>query len=120
MPSLSPYQGLQLTDERGVDAWVMAHWFRHQTYNYAASIQGVTVQDYNLQFWPDDTWFLNHANAHQTLLPFMNANDVLVGSVSMTDLTTYSWDNQSDFDAWMQMHTQIHQLLDEGFEIFDT
>jgi hypothetical protein len=114
MPSLSAFQNLQLTDQNSIDCWLLAHKFRHQTYAYAASLQGVSTPPYDFSGMPDDDWFNRHANAHQALQSFMTQNN----SVSLAILTQYTWDDQDDFTTWMQMHTMIHQLLDESFELF--
>ena len=114
MPSLDAYQGLQLDDSAGVSAFLLAHRIRHETYGQAAALAGVASGVYQLGYYPDDTWFLTHGSAHQFLLQFMPSDN----SVDMTVLTAYSWDNQGDFDTWMQMHTLIHQLLDQHFGIF--
>lgn len=114
MPSLAPYQGLKLEDQDGVDAWLMAHKFRHQTFAYAASLQGVSTPPYDFTGLPDDDWFSRHSDAHLSLQSFMVPDQ----TVSLTLLTQYTWDNEENFQAWMQMHTLIHQRLDEGFLIF--
>lgn len=116
MPSLAAYKGLQLDDEDGVWVWLMAHKFRHAAYAQAAALQGIGSQSYDFGStnYPDDDWFQRHANAHLSLQSFMAPDQ----SVSLTVLSQYTWDNDADFQTWMQMHTLIHQRLDEGFGIF--
>jgi hypothetical protein len=116
MPSLDAYQGLQLDDEDSIWSWLLAHKSRHTAYAQAAALQGVNAQTYDFgdNSMPDDDWFSRHANAHVALQQFMVQDQ----TVSLNVLTQYTWDNQSDFDAWMQMHTLIHTRLDEGFLIF--
>ena len=114
MPSLAAYLGLQLDDQNGIDAWLMAHKFRHQTYAYAASRAGVSTPPYDFSGMPDDDWFQRHSNAHLALQSFMAPDQ----TVSLTLLTQYTWNTQENFKTWMQMHTLIHQRLDEGFLIF--
>jgi hypothetical protein len=111
MPSLDPWLRTKLDDQRSVETFLCAHWFRHQTLSYAASEQGVSVPVYDFRTRPDDTWFANHGSVHQSLFVFMAPDQ----TVDMTVLTGYTWDNQSDFDTWMQMHTLIHDLLDQAF-----
>lgn len=114
MPSLDAYVGLQLDDQDGIEAWLLAHWMRHQSYSYAASLQGVSVTNYSFANYPDDTWFQQNAQAHYDLQKFMPPDQ----SVSLNLLTQYSWDNDEDFQTWMQMETLIHRRLDESFGIF--
>ena len=114
MPSLDAFLGLQLEDEDGIDSWLMAHQFRHQSYSYAASLKGIQVPLYDLSQYPDDTWFNNHSNAHYALQPLMVPDQ----TVSLIVLTQYVWDSDQDFQTWMQMHTLIHQRLDQGIGIF--
>jgi len=114
MPSLDAYQGLQLEDEDGIDVWLLAHKFRHQTYAYAASLQGVSTPPYDFSDYPDDDWFARHANAHLALQAFQSPDQ----TINLTILSQYTWDNDDDFQTWMQMHTLVHQRLDEGFGIF--
>jgi hypothetical protein len=114
MPSLSAYQGLAFDDANAIAVWLLAHRFRHGTYDRAASLLGFTVEPYHLDSYPDDMWFANHASSHQFLQQFMSPDN----TVDMTVLTNYSWDTQANFDTWMHMHTLIHQLLDQHFGIF--
>jgi hypothetical protein len=114
MPSLDAYQGLKLDDEDGIDAFLMAHWFKHQGLAYAASLAGVSVGSYNFRDYPDDTWFANHGSSHQILYQFQVPDQ----TVDMTVLTNFSWDTQENFDVWMHGHTLIHRLLDQHFVIF--
>ena len=114
MPSLSQYANTQLNDQDGIQAWLLAHRFRHQTYSYAASLQGVSTPPYDFATYPDDDWFARHASAHLSLQSFMVPDQ----TVDLTVLSNYTWDNDQDFSVFMQMHTLIHLRLDEGFGIF--
>jgi len=114
MPSLSQYANIQLEDQDGLQAWLLAHRFRHQTYAYAASHAGVSTPPYDFQTYPDDDWFARHASAHLALISFMAPDS----SIDLTILSNFTWDNDQDFYTWMQMHTLIHMRLDEGFGIF--
>jgi hypothetical protein len=114
MPSLDSYQNLQLDDDDGLSSWLLAHRSRHQTYAYAASLQGTSIGPYDFEQYPDDTWFANHAGAHAVLQQFAIPDQ----TIDVTVLTNYTWDNQPDFDYWMQMHTLMHQRLDEAFGVF--
>jgi hypothetical protein len=115
MPSLFLYANTQLNDKNSLDCFLLAHAFRHQSYAYAASLQGVSTGSYNFQTYPDDTWFQNHAMAHYNLQSFAAPDQ----TIDLNVLTQYTWDNEDDFYTWMQMHTLIHTRLDEGLEIFD-
>jgi hypothetical protein len=114
MPSLDAYQNVQLTDQDAIETWLCAHWFRHQSYSYAANLQGVAPPPYDFSAYPDDDWFSRHSSAHLVLQPFQSPDQ----SIDLTILSNYTWDNQDDFTTWMQMHTLIHRRLDEGFGIF--
>jgi hypothetical protein len=116
MPSLDAYQGLQLDDSDGLWSWLLAHKTRHTAYAQAAALQGVNAQtyDFGATSMPDDTWFQRHATSHYALQQFMAPDQ----TVNLNVLTQYTWDNDDDFQTWMQMHTLIHQRLDEGFGIF--
>jgi hypothetical protein len=114
MPSLDAYSNLQLDDEDGIDVWLLAHRARHQTYAYAASKAGVTIGPYNFDDYPDDNWYAQHTSAHLVLEQFSVPDQ----TIDMTILQNNTWDNQSDFDAWMQMHTLIHRRIDEYLGIF--
>jgi len=116
MPSLEAYQGLQLNDEDGIWAWLLAHKTRHAAYAQAAALQGVNAQtyDFGATSMPNDTWFHLHTTAHYALQQFMVQDQ----TVSLNLLTQYTWDDDQNFQAWMQMHTLIHTRLDEGFGIF--
>jgi hypothetical protein len=116
MPSLDAYQGLQLEDEDGIYVWLLAHKFRHSAYAQSAALQGAGTPSYDFGAanYPDDDWFNRHAQAHLALQQFMVPDQ----TVSLTVLSQYTWDNDDDFQTWMQMHTLIHRRLDEGFGIF--
>jgi hypothetical protein len=116
MPSLDAYVGLQLNDEDSIWSWLLANKSRHAIYSQAAALQGVNAQtyDFGATSMPNDDWHQRHANAHYALQQFMAPDQ----TVNLNVLTQYTWDNQSDFDTWMQMHTLIHQRLDEGLLIF--
>jgi hypothetical protein len=114
MPSLDAFGGIQLSDQDAIESWLCAHKFRHQTYAYAASQAGVFTPPYDFTIYPDDDWFNRHTSAHLALQPFMVPDQ----SVSLTVLTQYTWDSDENFSAWMQMHTLIHQRLDQGLGIF--
>lgn len=114
MPALDAYQATQLDDKNSMSSFLLAHRIRHQSYAYAASLQGISVGPYDFDDAPDDLWFNQHASSHQALQQFMPFDS----TVDMTVLTNYSWDSQEDFATWMRMHTLIHQLLDQAFGIF--
>jgi hypothetical protein len=114
MPAIDNYQSTQLDDENSIEAFLLAHVARHQSYAYAASLAGVSLQLYNFWDYPDDTWFANHASAHQVLAQFSIPDQ----SIDQTVLTNYAWDNQDDFATWMKMHTLIHQRIDQYFGMF--
>jgi hypothetical protein len=114
MPSLDAYADVQLTDVDGIDCWLLAHNMRHMTYQKAASLQGVSVPPYDFEAPPDDDWFARHMNAHYALQSFMAPDP----TISIAALANYNWDDEDDFDTWMQMHTLMHRRLDEGFGIF--
>jgi|SRR5882757_1407830 len=116
MPSLDAYQGLQLDDQDGIWVWLLAHKCRHAAYAQAAALQGVGAQtyDFGATSYPNDDWFQRHATAHLALQSFMIPDQ----SVSLTVLSQFTWDNEDDFQAWMQMHTLIHSKLDQSFGIF--
>ena len=114
MPSLSAYANVQFDDQPGIQGWLLAHRFRHQTYAYAASTAGVALPPYDFQTYPDDDWFARHANAHLALQSFMIPDN----TVNLTVLGNYTWDNSDDFNTFMQMHTLIHMRLDQGFGLF--
>jgi hypothetical protein len=116
VPSLDAYIGLQLDDEDAISDWLLAHRARHDAYAQAAALQGANVQSYDFSTsdMPDDDWFQRHATTHAALQAFMAPDQ----TVNLNVLTQYTWDNQEDFDTWMQMHTLIHQRLDQGLGIF--
>src|SRR5271163_3011262 len=107
MPSLDAYQNVQLQDADTMNGWLLAHRMRHIQYAQSAALAGTSAdaQAY-LAAYPDDAWFLSHASVHQILQSFYMPTQ----SVDITVLTTYSWDNQQDFDTWMLAHTAMHRL----------
>jgi hypothetical protein len=114
MPSLDIFTGIQKEDDEGIQSFLLAHKCRHQTYAYAASVTGVSTPPYDFSGEPDDDWFVRHASAHQALQPFMVPDQ----TVDLTVLTNYTWQDDQSFSTWMQMHTLIHQRLDEYFGVF--
>ena len=98
-------------------SFLFAHRTRHAMYAQVMAIAGFNSGGQVLDMYPpDDAWFLQHANAHQLIQTagFMLPDQ----TVNLTVLTQYVWDNQSDFSTWMQMHTLIHDRIDQQLGIF--
>jgi len=114
MPSLDAFLGMKYGDMNAMSAWLMAHQIRHTTYAKAASLRGISITNFSITSYPDDDWFANHMTAHLLVQPFA----VYDPSVSLNALQDATWDDESSFADWHQMHNLIHQRLDQGLGIF--
>jgi hypothetical protein len=116
MPSLDPYGDLDFDDDIGMQAFLQAHAARHSSYQQAAMLQGLAFADTNLNDYPDDDWFQRHYVVHVQLNSLLAANPTIYDpTVNIATLVDYNWDNADDFFSWMQMHTRIHQRIDQFF-----
>jgi len=111
MPAITIYQQTDFDDKDGIWSFLQAHASRHRLYNIATESMNLSFPRSDFNSYPDDDWFQRHYTAHATLAQLVIPNP----GTDLSVLTDASWDNQNDFSIWMQMHTQIHQQIDQHF-----
>lgn len=111
MPSLDTYGDLSFDDDIGMQAFLQAHAARHSSYQQAAELAGLAFANTNLTEYPDADWFQRHYVTHVELGTLAVPDPTL----NLQTLVDVNWDNADDFYTWMQMHTLIHQKIDQYF-----
>jgi hypothetical protein len=113
MPSITIYQQMDFDDKIGIASFLQAHAARHSMYSQISTTRGLQFANTNLTPYPDDDWFQRHYVAHNYLQSFINSNT----PSGLSELTDYDWSDQDNFSQWMQLHTVIHQQIDQALGI---
>jgi hypothetical protein len=109
MPSITIYQQMDFDDKIGIASFLQAHAARHSMYSQISTTKGLQFANTNLTPYPDDDWFQRHYVAHSYLQSLINSNT----PSGLSELTDYDWSDQDNFSQWMQLHTVIHQQIDQ-------
>ncbi len=111
MPAIDVYQQLNYDDVHGIFSFLQAHNARHDLYQQVANYNKFSFSNSDFSEYPDDDWFQRHYTVHAYLAQLVIPNP----GTDLTVLTDASWDDQNNFSTWMQMHTTIHQQIDQYF-----
>ena len=114
----TPFGDLTYDDATGLQDWLGAHDQRHGTERRVIANLGTTLSAFPLtqvlgdRTSPNAEWFGRHMLMHYALRAFFTPDD----TVSSLPLEM-QWTSESKFNEWHQMHTQIHQQIDNALGI---
>jgi hypothetical protein len=114
----TPWGDLTYGDANGLKDWLAAHDATHRAERKAIINLGVTLDGWPLvqkitdEASPNTEWFGRHMLMHVALKQFFTPDD----SVSSLPLAT-QWESETKFNEWHQMHTAIHNNIDNSLGI---
>jgi hypothetical protein len=114
----TPFGDLTYDDATGLQDWMGAHDQRHRAERHAIAILGVSLSAFPLtqmlgdRVSPNSQWFGRHMLMHYALRQFFTPDD----TVSSLPLEM-EWTDETKFNEWHRMHTQIHSQIDKALGI---
>lgn len=112
---ISPFSAFNYDNEDAWNDFLLVNATAHTSYNTALELLGLPVSGYPIADLGDtkeaqENWLHDHALMHSALTS-------TIGLAASADLTDVEIHDDDEFQSWLQIHQQQHQLIDAALKL---